>query len=561
MTKYRFVSLLGIAALMTVSFACKDELEVGNPNNPQLGPTIVRVDALTSLARGVIYYDGFYDNDNWLGNSYFSLPYGYQELLADHIGAPTALNQNINRIGQANWFQLSDGTQVPTSISNIVEMRDNNTRARTGSGYNATYYQWLNMYAMNTGCNQVLSVIENVTSDPSTIATFQAWAYWWKGYAYASIGSMYYSGLIIDEYLGTSSEYVTHDVVIERSNYYFNLAATTLDAITDEDTYSTILGDLIPAFTQVGKGGVLSIAEWKRNINTMLARNIVANHLAPFVNGNPAATITGATAPAMTTADWEQVRDLTEDGIQEGDLVFTGRSVAANFFFSPTGGTAASLTVRAAATSNPTFTISERFVQNFHGVKTPADSTDDDLRLRNFATDRKVNHLYFGTRYWNKDGLEADGIYDYGSRNAGEYELYIAGSYEENALMLAEANIRLGEIPTGLGYIDAVRDYMGADLPALSPALTLVEAMQELVMESRAALTFRGISFYNVRRWGHIYDVAKGGGSYGNTFWYSGAEQTGVTVNYNFMDYWDVPADEADLNPSTTDVSTTNPNF
>lgn len=552
MRKYRFISMLAIASLVTGNFACKDQLEVGNPNSPQLGPTIVRVDALTSLAQGVIYYDGFYDNDGWLGNSYFSLPYGYQELLADHVGAPTALNQNINRIGQANWFKLANGTQVSTSISNIAEMRDNNTRARTGSGYNATYYQWLNMYAMNSGCNQVLSVIDQATQDPSTAATFKAWAYWWKGYAYASIGSMYYSGLVIDEYKGTSSDYVTHDVIIERSNYYFNLAASTLDGISDIDTYTSVLGAIIPEFTQVGNGGTPSIAEWKRNINTMLARNIVANHLAPFVNGNPSATITGATAPVMTTADWQKVKDLAEEGIQQGDVVFTGRSIASNYFFSATGGTAASLTVRSAPNNNPTFTISERFVQNFKA---------GDARLANFSTDRKVTHLYFGTRYWNNDGLVGGGIYDYGSRTVGEYELYIAGSYEENALMLAEANIRLGDISTGVGYIDEVRNYMGAGLPALSPALTLAEAMQELVMESRAALTFRGISFYNVRRWGHIYDISKGGGSYGNTFWYSGAAETNVTINYNFMDYWDVPADESQLNPSKSTVVTVNPNF
>ena len=42
---------------------------------------------------------------------------------------------------------------------------------------------------------------------------------------------------------------------------------------------------------QVGNGGVPTVDMWKRNINTMLARNILVNKLAPFVNGNPAATI------------------------------------------------------------------------------------------------------------------------------------------------------------------------------------------------------------------------------------------------------------------------------
>ena len=38
------------------------------------------------------------------------------------------------------------------------------------------------------------------------------------------------------------------------------------------------------------------------------------------------------------------------------------------------------------------------------------------------------------------------GVYVYGSLAPGNYELIIAGSYEENALMLAEANIRFGNI-------------------------------------------------------------------------------------------------------------------
>jgi hypothetical protein len=550
--KYRLISILAFASLMVGNFSCKDQLEVGNPNSPTVKTNITSVSGLTSLAQGVVYIDGFVDGDGWLGNSYFSLPYGYQELLGDMVGAITALNQNINRIGQPNYFTLSNGTKVETGITNIAEMRDNNTRARTGSGYNATYYQWLNMYAMNAGCNQVLSLIETVSQDPATIATFKAWAYWWKGYAYASIGSMYYSGLIIDEPGARSSDYVTHDVVIERSNYYFNLASTTLDGITNTGTYTTVLTSLIPAFTQTGNGGVPTIAQWKRNINTMLARNIVSNHLAPFVNGNPAATITGATAPAMTAADWTQVLTLATNGIQAGDKVFTGRAIATNGFFTPTGGTVSALTIRSGPTATSTFNISERFIQNFKA---------GDARLANFSTDTPSSHTFFGTRYRNTDGLVTTGIYDYGSRNANEYELFIAGSYEENLLLLAEANIRLGNIDTGTGQINAVRTRMGAGIAALPTGLTLAQAMRELVMERRVALAFRGLSFYDLRRWGAIYDITKGGGSYGNTMYYNNAVQTNVTINYNFMDYWDVPADESVLNPSTSGVATVNPNF
>jgi hypothetical protein len=210
------------------------------------------------------------------------------------------------------------------------------------------------------------------------------------------------------------------------------------------------------------------------------------------------------------------------------------------------------LSIRSGPTATSTFNISERFVQNFK---------PGDARLANFSTDTPSSHTFFGTRYRNTDGLVAAGIYDYGSRNANEYELFIAGSYEENLLLLAEANIRLGNIDAGVAQINAVRTKMGAGIAALPTGLTLPQAMQELVMERRVALAFRGVSFYDLRRWGMIYDITKGGGSYGNTMYYNNAVQTNVFINYNFMDYWDVPADEAVLNPSTSNVSTVNPNF
>jgi starch-binding outer membrane protein, SusD/RagB family len=156
------------------------------------------------------------------------------------------------------------------------------------------------------------------------------------------------------------------------------------------------------------------------------------------------------------------------------------------------------------------------------------------------------------------------GVYVYGSQTANDYELIIAGSYEENAMMLAEANIRSGNIDAGLAYVDAVRVYEGAGLPAVSgTGLNLAQALNEVVSERRVGLAFRGLAFYDNRRWGLSYDIASGGGSYNNTVVKSdGTVVTGVTISYNFMDYWDVPADETVLNPpSATSVEIKNPNF
>lgn len=72
--------------------------------------------------------------------------------------------------------------------------------------------------------------------------------------------------------------------------------------------------------------------------------------------------------------------------------------------------------------------------------------------------------------------------------------------------------------------------------------------MQELTMERLAALALRGLSFYDSRRWGWTYSIANGGGRYGSTIIYKTIVYTNATIDYNFMDYWDVPADEIDKN-------------
>jgi hypothetical protein len=551
-------NLLSIKVVLAACLllACEDQLDVGNPNQPTLGANVTTESGLTSLAQGGVYINGFNLGDGWLGNSYFSLPYGYSELLGDVVGAQ-ASNQLVSTLSIPDYFELSDGTRISNPASSIALLRSNNTRAQTGSGYNPTYYQWLNMYSLNNACNTVLTQLDKVafTGDAESKAnTFRAWCYWWKGYAYASIGSMYYAGLIIDEILVTNGDYVTHDAIIAQSNSYFAQAAATLDAITSTADFTSVLTNLIPEFTRVGHGGVLTIDMWKRNINTMLARNILVNKLAPFVNGNPDATISKSSTSVMTAADWNQVLTLATAGIQEDDFVFTGRSVASNGFFTASGGTVAALTTGPNAAQ--TFRLSERFVQYF--------KPDDARFTANFNMETTYkDDLTFGTRYSIDDGLNEQGVYDYGSKAVGEYELYIAGSYEENTLMRAEASIRLGNIDEGLSYVDMVRDYMGAGLdPVAGTGLGLSEALTELVSERRVALVFRGLSFYDYRRWGFTYDIANGGGSYGNTIYLSdGTVDENVTINYNFLDYWDVPANEADLNPSVSEVATINPNF
>jgi SusD family len=280
----------------------------------------------------------------------------------------------------------------------------------------------------------------------------------------------------------------------------------------------------------------------------MLARNILLNHLAPFVKGSPGATISKSSITPMTDADWQSVLTLCKNGIKEGDHVFTGRTAASNSYFTPEGGSVAGILT--ASNQTTTYKVSERLVQQFK---------PDDKRRANFST---ANGTFYGdantnsTRYSLVDGVDAGltGIPILGSRSVGGLEIYIGPTYEENALMLAEASIRTGNIETGLGYIDDVRNYQKAGIAAVKgTGLTLSQALQELTMERLAALAFRGLSFYDSRRWGWAYSIAKGGGRYGCTLIYKTIVYTNAIIDYNFMDYWDVPADETDKNPPSED--------
>ena len=289
----------------------------------------------------------------------------------------------------------------------------------------------------------------------------------------------------------------------------------------------------------------------------MLARNILLNHLAPFVNGNPAATISKASIPAMAAADWTAVITYCNAGIQKGANVFTGRTSAANSFFSPAGGTVAAIC--ASTNQNTTYKVSERLIQAY---KT------GDKRLANFT---QANGTFYGdantntTRWSLLDGVTAglSGIPILGSRQVGGLEIYIGPTYEENQLMLAEANIRSGNIPAGLAQIDAVRSYQGAGVaPLAGTSLTTAQALTELTNERYAALAFRGLSYYDARRWGWTYSTSVGGGRYGATLIYNKILYTNAKINYNFMDYWDVPGDETEKNaPATGSAPTKNPNY
>lgn len=127
--------------------------------------------------------------------------------------------------------------------------------------------------------------------------------------------------------------------------------------------------------------------------------------------------------------------------------------------------------------------------------------------------------------------------------------MVLAGNFEENELMKAEAKLYTGDIPGTLLSINQVRAYQGAGLAEVT-GLTLDLAKEELRRERRVALPFRGLSFYDARRWNVIKSLASGGGRKNAVVLKTtGAVDINASIDYNFIDYWNVPDNEPAYNP------------
>ncbi|WP_336515244.1 hypothetical protein [Pollutibacter soli] len=535
MNRLKKYSLL--VGVMLVFFACKKDLDIRNPNLPT-PESAATEDGIISLAQGGVYVNGFRDlkyGDGIYG-LFWSGAMGFHEMLADVVQAEAA-NGFINQISTPDYVILDNGTKIlnPNAPNTQKELvRQVNLNANRGANF--LYYEWAYMYSMISACNSILEIGEKVefaNDGDSKKATLQAWAYFWKGYAYARIGSIYYAGLITNSSGTTNGDYVTKEQIIAESNSMLDKAASAISSVSNTTAYNDVLGRLIPSFNQVGKGGILTQDMWKRNINTLKARNILVN----------------TTVTEMSPAQWQSILTLTNDGIKANDKIFTGRTNATGDFLSSSGGTV-SLKAQAALAGGNTYKLSERWVMEFK---------DGDKRKENnvLQTQTWIGNSdrgnSFNTRFTLINGSNhMPGVIIYSSSTDGEYELYIAGSYEENELMKAEALMYTGSVDQGLASVDAVRVFQGAGLPAVSgTGLTLAQAKEELRRERRVAIAFLGLSFYDARRLGIINPLAQGGGRKGVIVVAptTGVVNTNAQIEYGALDYWDVPDNELAYNP------------
>ncbi|RNC63328.1 RagB/SusD family nutrient uptake outer membrane protein [Proteiniphilum sp. X52] len=521
MKKIYLLSILFAGIL--IASCSKDTLKLENPNEP--GLEVLGVESeMQKAALGVYnplriyYFMWFVQADHNVMGDALSIPHG---------------NFGWRWVNQVSSITRSNGQVItpPEGSSQPEMLRSRNSRDY-GSSDNTFAHEWFPNYGVIGHANLMMSKLDDVnfTGTEAEIAvkknTFKIWFLWWKGFAYSRIGSIYSQGTISDIY-SEAGRYVSHAEIIAEANRNFEEAKTLLAGINEDDTsYRTLMTSFIPSPFRAKHGGFISPRMLERNINSYLARNILVNKYAED----------------LTSAELTEIETLASNGIREDDKIFnviTDPNSDLCFVYQTAWAPYRLL-------AGWEF-VSERLVQDFK---------EGDARYTRNIKERasaytNARGMSYGTRY----DVISNG--DYASLDAGVAEMPMACTYEETQLMLAEAKIRKDQIDAGLAHIDAIRTYQNAELAAVSgTGLNKAAALEELRKERRIGLFLKGTAFYDARRWGILKPVSEGGGRTNANFLFVNTSVTPATVtleqgtiDYNYMEWWDVPADETDFNP------------
>ncbi|MBC7720685.1 MAG: hypothetical protein H7068_01610, partial [Pedobacter sp.] len=306
---FKISTLVLISSLFAVS-CNKADLDVTNLNNPSYS-VLSSESGILAFASG-FYKIGFGDQtvgslDDGLGFGFHIIVQGFHESMGDNIYVPWG-NNSFKFADNPQSVKLDNGSLVPNPIGQgqIFELKLRNDRAFGAS--NAFLPEWTYMYFLNNSANVLLSKVDGTSFSGDTDTkkkALKAWCYWWKGYAYSRIGSMYYAGLKIDDANATNGVFLTHDALITEANTNFDKANTILSTLTTGGAFDYVLQQIIPTYMQFnpnGTAGIPTPAAWIKNINSMKARNLLVN----------------TRLSAMTTTNWTQLQTFANTGVSSG---------------------------------------------------------------------------------------------------------------------------------------------------------------------------------------------------------------------------------------------------
>lgn len=533
--------MIGLGFSMTWLGCDKDSLLIPNPNLPTPQGSLATEGGLISFALGIDNRQlGYVTNSGTI--NLFAITLTNHSIMGDEQFSPYG-NWGFRWTNQVYSTTISGGSPIlnPFGVTQYQSLIGFNSRQ--GADLNAFLFEWFWAYNYISQANALLTALENpdlsFSGDAATKkGILKAWALWWKGYAYSRLGSMYIAGTIVNSAGTTNGDFVNSAGLMTEANKVLTECEATLSGLTINDTYVAMYKSITPSYNL--QNNTIGPDEWKRIINTLKARNLMANKKVS----------------AMTAADWQQVITFSSNGIKATDDVFRqgynadGNNDVVAAFYHPfwlIGGSA-----------QFTF-VSERLIQEYKtgDARLTRDWQEPDPNDW-YPPNIRSRGLQFGTRF---APVEIEDGGSFSTAIGALATLTIAGSWEENELNKAEALIYTNQIEEGLKIVDAIRTAQGAGIAAVAgTGLTQAEAIQELRRERRVALFMRGTAFYDARRWGRTAPLAQGGGRTDAVVYLPASLNGGAdgpkacTLDYRYVDYFDVPQNELDFNPPS-DIS------
>jgi hypothetical protein len=536
-----------VIGVLLVTACKKTELQQINPNQPTPAGSLASEAGLESYGAGILARTIF-PVPNEGNSNILTISLIFHSIMGDETFLPYG-NFGFRYVNQVNKITLPSGTVVTTPIGVPQKTTLQGFNSRAAGETNAFMYEWTINYFFISQANEMLNALKGNVSYNGDAATkkaaLQAWAYWWKGYSYSRLGSMYLSGVINNDASGgTNGTFADRNALITEANKNFDSCSTLLTALpaAGNAAYNEVLQALVLSFND--NTHVVTPAMWIHQNNSYKARNLLVNKKVS----------------AMSATDWQTIITLCTAGLTPTDNYFKfgmtqdGNNDLSNSFLQPL--------MMLGPNVQWTF-VSERLVQDFKAgdnrftkgiLQLPDPPNQDQYYGLSSFVNLRSRGLQLGTR-WAAVPIENGGLYATGA-NQGTVPL--ACTYEENALMLAEAYINSGQIEKGLGYIDDVRNFQNAGLPAVKgTGLGLAAAKEELRKERRIGLFQKGVSFYDARRWNVTAPVSAGGGRANAIVYVPGpllgpagtpAQAVPCFMEYNYLDYWDVPQNELDFN-------------
>jgi len=117
-SRWNSLYILTVAIVTLVSASCKKQLDVNDPNDPTFAGNVNSEAGIAAYAKGGIYWNGFNYGDGWLGDSYFSLPWGYHELMGDVVGGGQGSNNQTTTMGVPDSFVADPANPSTTTFTN-----------------------------------------------------------------------------------------------------------------------------------------------------------------------------------------------------------------------------------------------------------------------------------------------------------------------------------------------------------------------------------------------------------------------------------------------------------